>query len=136
MEKNPDNFRTIPKKPTFLKKRNQVIIMNLIMLDAFNDFAKGINFTLPQDTTTQALTLFNNPTIIIAAVILIVITIVLIFFLKKIMINSILGGLIWATSIFFFHVELPLIPSFVISVLFGPAGIGAMLLLKFFGLLV
>lgn len=110
--------------------------MNPIILDAFSDFASGINFQLPTESvTTQAINFVSNPTILIAAIILIAVTIFLLFFLKKIMVNSILGGLIWATSIFFFHVELPLIPSFVISVMFGPAGIGAMLLLKFFGLL-
>ncbi|MFA5931296.1 MAG: hypothetical protein WC821_03210 [archaeon] len=110
--------------------------MNPILLEGFNDFASGINFQVPTESvTTQAINFVSNPTVLVAAVILIVVTIFLLFFLKKIMINSILGGLIWGASIFFFHVELPLIPSFVISIMFGPAGIGAMLLLKFFGLL-
>jgi len=109
--------------------------MDTIILDLFTDFAKGVNFTMPTEPAAQAIQLLNNPTILIAAIILIGVTIFLLFFLKKVIINSILGGLIWGASIFFFHIELPLIPSFVIAVLFGPAGIGAMLLLKFFGLL-
>ncbi|MFA6269383.1 MAG: hypothetical protein WCW13_02000 [archaeon] len=111
--------------------------MNTILLEAFTDFAKAITFdTTAQPVTGAALNLLNNPTVLIAAGILIVVTIFLLFFLKKVIINSILGGLIWGVSVFVFNVQLPQIPSFVIAILFGPAGIGAMLILKFFGLIV
>jgi heme/copper-type cytochrome/quinol oxidase subunit 2 len=111
--------------------------MKAFVLDLFSDFAKGVNFeSAAEPVTTQAIQLLNNPTILIIAIILIAVTIFILFFLKKVIINSILGGIIWGVSTFIFHVDLPLIPSFVIAVLFGPAGIGAMLLLKFFGLLV
>lgn len=109
--------------------------MNYILLDLFNEFAKGMSFALPQ--TAASVTNFTfNPTILIIGVILIAATIFILFFLKKVITNSILGAVIWGLSIYFFHIELPLIPSFVISVIIGPAGIGTMLLLKFFGLLV
>ncbi len=111
--------------------------MSIVILDLFSDFAKGINFNQPvTDATNIGLSLVGNPTVLIIAIVLIAATIFLFFFLKKIITNSILGGIIWFVSIYIFHVQLPLVPSFVISVLFGPAGIGAMLLLKFFGLLV
>ncbi|VVB74715.1 Uncharacterised protein [uncultured archaeon] len=111
--------------------------MTLVLLDIFGDFAKGINFNQPvAEATNIGLSLIGNPTILIIGIVLIAVTIFLFFFLKKIITNSILGGIIWFASIYVFHVQLPVIPSFVISVLFGPAGIGAMLLLKFFGLLV
>jgi len=111
--------------------------MAQVLLDIFSDFAKGINFNQPvAEATNIGLSLIGNPTILIIGIVLIAVTIFLFFFLKKIITNSILGGIIWFVSIYIFHVQLPLIPSFVISVLFGPAGIGAMLLLKFFGLLV
>lgn len=87
------------------------------------------------ETASKAITLVNNPTILLIGIILIVITIAIIFFLKKIIINSILGFITWFIVTQFFHISLPLIPSLVISIIFGMAGIGAMLLLKFFGLL-
>lgn len=108
--------------------------MTYILLDVFNEFAKGMSFTLPQ--TNTALDLAFNPTILIIAIALIAATIFILFFLKKVITNSILGAIIWGISIYFFHIDLPLIPSFVISVIIGPAGIGTMLLLKFLGLLV
>jgi hypothetical protein len=109
--------------------------MNYIILDLFNEFAKGMSFTLPE-SASNAVSLAFNPTILIIGIILIIATIFILFFLKKVITNSILGAVIWGISIYFFHIELPLIPSFVISVIIGPAGIGTMLLLKFFGLLV
>jgi len=109
--------------------------MNYILLDVFNEFAKGMSFALPAAATT-ATNLAFNPTILIIGVILIVATIFILFFLKKVITNSILGAIIWGISIYYFNIQLPLIPSFVISVIVGPAGIGTMLLLKFFGLLV
>ncbi|MFA5125506.1 MAG: hypothetical protein WC462_00705 [archaeon] len=110
--------------------------MNALILDIFTEFAKGVNFgATAEPATTQAMQILNNPAILITAIILIAATIFILFFLKKVIINSVLGGIIWGVSVIVFHVELPLIPSFVIAILFGPAGMGAMLLLKFFGLL-
>lgn len=108
--------------------------MSSLILDLTNDFAKGMSFSLP-DPTIAAANLVANPTILVIGLVLIAATVFILFFLKKVITNSILGGVIWAISIYFFHAELPLIPSFVISVVVGPAGIGTMLLLKFFGLL-
>lgn len=109
--------------------------MNTIILDAFSDFAKGMSFTLPTEPTIQVANSLSNPLMLVAAVILIAVTIFLFFFLKNIIMNTILGGLLWAISTFVFNVQLPFIPSLVIALIFGPAGIGAMLILKFFGLL-
>jgi len=110
--------------------------MGAIILEAFTDFASGTIFGAAPDAAAQAINLINNPTVLVAGIILIAVTIFLLFFLKKVIVNSVLGGIIWIVSVVIFHVELPMIPSFVIAVIFGPAGIGAMLLLKFFGLLV
>jgi hypothetical protein len=107
--------------------------MQILLLDLFSDFAKGASFGFTEPTTSASL-LFN-PFVLGIGVALILATIFIIFFLKKVVTNSIIGGVIWFVSVFIFKVELPLLPSFVISVLFGPAGIGAMLLLKFFGML-
>ena len=108
--------------------------MDLILLNLFNEFAKGMSFSLPK--ASEAFSFLFNPTILLISIILIAVTIFILFFLKKVITNSILGGVTWFIVIYLFKIELPLIPSFVISVIIGPAGIGTMLLLKFFGLLI
>ena len=108
--------------------------MQLVMLDLFSDFAKGITFTQPAASATKAISVFSDPTLIIAAIILIAVTIFILFFLKKVIINSILGGIILLISYFGFGVQLPLLPSLAVSIIFGPAGVGVMIILKFLGL--
>ena len=106
--------------------------MNTLLLDVFTEFAKGMNFTLPTQTALAA-GLLSNPNVLVAGIALIVISIVIFFFLKKIIEHAIIGGIAWVLTIFVFQIPLPLIPSFVVAIIFGPAGIGVMLLLKFFG---
>ncbi len=111
--------------------------MNPILIDLFSDFASGMNFNQPIQQATQAgIQLVGNPTVIITAIILIAIGVAIFFFFKHIIGHVVFGGITWAIAIFFFHIELPLIPSFVIAIIFGPAGVGVMLALKFFGLLI
>ena len=59
--------------------------------------------------------------------------ILLMLFLKRIIENIILGLIAWTIIAFVFHVELPLIPTFIATILFGIGGIGAMLLAKLLG---
>lgn len=110
-----------------------------IAQSAFNDFAKNMSFDLANSATqgaaSAAVGLLMNPYALGMAVVLIGVTVFLLFFLKKIISNSILGAIMWVLSIYIFHVQLPTIPSFVISILFGPAGIGAMIMLKFLGII-
>lgn len=112
------------------------------MVLAFLDFGKNVSF-VPENTTQ---TIFTEATkvipfsieLVIIVLILIAITIFILFFLKKAIINSIIGGAIWFVAVFIFNVQLGpalLIPSFVISVLFGPAGIGTILLLVALGII-
>lgn len=107
--------------------------MNMIILDTFTDFAKGLTFSLPSTGANAAMSLASNPNVLIAGIVLVVVSVVILFFLKKFIEHAILGGIAWALAIFAFHIPLPLIPSLVIAVIFGPAGVGVMLLLKFFG---
>jgi len=72
---------------------------------------------------------------LIGAVILILITLGILNFIKNFIVNSVLGLIAWGLLIFAFDVQLPFIPSLVISIIFGPAGTGTLLLLKFFGVL-
>ena len=81
-----------------------------------------------------AMQLAGNPAILVGGIALIIIAILVFYFLKKIIINSALGVAAWLILTFVFNVELPFIPSLAISIIFGLAGIGAMLVMKFFGL--
>lgn len=112
------------------------------MVLAFLDFGKNASFV--PETATQ--TIYTEATkvipfsieLVILVLVLIAITIFIMFFLKKVIINSILGGAIWFVAVFIFNVQLGpalFIPSFVISVLFGPAGIGTILLLVAIGII-
>jgi hypothetical protein len=112
--------------------------MDLVLLDLATDFAKNVDFNSavqPATEVAKSAISFVDPAVLIAGIILIAVTIFLIVYLKKIIINSILGGILWAISVLVFHAELPLIPSFVVSIIFGPAGLGALIVLKFFGLI-
>ena len=82
----------------------------------------------------KGLQLAGNPTILAAGIVLIIAAVLIFVFLKKIVVNSIAGLIVWAIVSFVFHIELPFIPSLVISIVFGLAGIGALLLAKFMGL--
>jgi len=101
---------------------------------ATEGFAQGANFFTQTVQVTTGST-HNIWSLVIVGIALIIATIILLFFLKKILENSILGVVIWAASIFIFQVKLPMVPSFVVSVIFGPAGIGTMLLLYALGIL-
>ncbi len=112
------------------------MFMNLILLLNFflQGFAGDIDFNTPVVEEVASF-LPNSPLFIIIGIILIAITIFIIFFLKKFIINSVLGLAIWGTAVFILNIELPFIPSLVVSIIIGPAGIGTMLLLNAFGLL-
>ena len=101
---------------------NVAFLFFLSLVDDLNFFPKETSLPLP-------------PEFLIIGIILIIATIVIIFFLKKIIINSILGLIVWALAVFVFKVSLPLIPSLAVGIIFGPAGIGVMMALKVFGLL-
>jgi len=100
------------------------------VLDSIGNGAAGA----AESAGNAALSLVGNPLLLVGGIILVIAAFVIFFFLKKIIINSILGIIAWLILTFVFQVELPLIPSLAISVIFGLAGIGAMLVMKFFGM--
>ncbi|MDD4251047.1 MAG: hypothetical protein PHX27_02540 [Candidatus ainarchaeum sp.] len=110
------------------------MIKNLLNPFILN-FASDVDFTQP---IIEEVTSFlpSNFMLILIGIGLIIATIIIIFFLKKIIINSVIGLVIWGIALFVFNIPLPLIPSLVVSIIIGPAGIGTMLLLNAFGLLV
>ena len=77
--------------------------------------------------------LVNNPATIAIGIGLIVVTILVIVLFKQIIVNSVLGIIALAVLTLVFQVQLPFVPAIIASIVFGLAGIGAMLLLKFFG---
>ncbi len=83
----------------------------------------------------QALTttLAGNWTTLLLGLGLIAATVILVGYLKNLLANSVIGLVVWAVLHFLLHVQLPLVPSLVVSALFGLAGIGAMLVLRFLG---
>ena len=77
----------------------------------------------------------GNPALLIGGLVLVVAAVLIFVFLKKVIVNSILGIIAWGLLTFVFGVNLPFIPSLAVSIIFGLAGIGAMLVLRFFGLI-
>lgn len=78
--------------------------------------------------------LIGNPVALAGGIGLIIAAVVAFLFLKKIIINSILGIAAWVLLMYVFKIELPFIASLAVSIIFGLAGIGVMLVLRFFGL--
>jgi len=98
-----------------------------------NDLGEGATGAA-ENVGSAALQLAGNPVLLVGGIILVVAAVLIFLFLKKIIINSILGIAAWLLLTYLFHVELPFIPSLAVSIIFGLAGIGAMLVLRFFGL--
>ncbi|MBI2529976.1 MAG: hypothetical protein HYW05_02435 [Candidatus Diapherotrites archaeon] len=77
--------------------------------------------------------LAGNYWILIAAVALIVVTVIIFLVLRQIVINSVLGFVVWGIIHFVFNIELPFWPALVSAAIGGPAGIATVLILKFLG---
>jgi len=84
--------------------------------------------------TDKVINLVHNPKILILGVILIGVTLLIMYFLKKFIINSIIGviGLFILTLI---GIKLPFVITLIITAVFGLAGLGTVLILKFFGII-
>jgi hypothetical protein len=77
--------------------------------------------------------LASNPSILVVGVLLIAAAIVIFYFMKKLIVNSILGFVGWILLLVFVGIkEALIIPTLAVSVIFGLAGVGALLLLMFF----
>lgn len=63
---------------------------------------------------------------------LIGITVLLLGLLKNIILNSIIGALGFLLCYFVFGIKLPIVVTLVVSALFGPAGLGVMIILWLF----
>ena len=70
---------------------------------------------------------------LLAGIGLVALAIFLVFFLKRLIVNSILG-LVAFLVLKFLGVDLPFLLTLIVSILFGLAGVGTVLVLHFFGL--
>lgn len=105
------------------------------LFNMFFLFASDIDFTpVAEEATNIAIDLL--PFAIGAGILLIIGTVFIIFFLRRVIMNSVLGLIFWAIVVYGLQIPLPFIPSLIISLILGPAGIGAMLILNALGLLV
>ena len=109
--------------------------MNLIANLLFIAFSSVPNFAPDVNIGLETFMPVNPPIFMIVGIGLIIVTLFILFFLKKFIMNSIFGGIIWAIAVLVLKINLPIIPSLVVSIIIGPAGIGTMLLLNAFGLI-
>jgi len=86
-----------------------------------------------QGVTTGAINLVNNPVSLIIGIVLIAAAILIIVFFKIFFINGLIGlaGFIFCLLI---GIKLPFWLTVILSGIFGLAGLGLVLILKFFGI--
>ena len=104
------------------------------------DFTNLLGQTTSNMTAAASSVVAGNWAFLILGIILIVATIAILYFLKQVLVNSAVGLVAWIIVTYglpFFGVELslPFLPSLVVSAIFGLAGIGAMIVLAFMGLI-
>lgn len=74
-----------------------------------------------------------DPIYLVYAVILIVLTVIFIKILKNVIVNSIIGVVALLFLYYVLNIKLPFIITLIVTVIFGPAGLGVVLILRFFG---
>lgn len=88
--------------------------------------------TLPIDTVTN--TIAGNVSWLVIGIIFFAAAALVIHFLKNLVVNAVLGVVGWALLTYVFHVAMPFYPSLFVSAIFGLAGLGAMVVLGFLGI--
>ncbi|MFH0954732.1 MAG: hypothetical protein V1777_01360 [Candidatus Micrarchaeota archaeon] len=83
----------------------------------------------------QALAFVGDPAILIFGIVLVIAAVLILYFLKQFLVNSILGVVAWVILNFVFNIHLPFWLSLIVGVIFGLAGIGVLLVLRFLGIL-
>ncbi len=100
---------------------------------ALNGMAEAGTETLKEGLGAAA-SFAGEPAVLVIGILLIVGAVAIFFFLKKIIANTIAGLVVLAIIYFVFKISLPLLPTLAVTVVFGLAGIGSMLVLHFLGL--
>jgi len=104
------------------------------MLETLPEIGAGLGEKAIEESGKQAAALISNPLVLGVGIAFVIIAILIIVFMKKIILNSILGVAAWVILTVIFKIELPFLPSIAVSLVFGLAGIGVMLILKFAGI--
>ncbi len=77
----------------------------------------------------------GDPAILAAGIGLIIAAAIVFYYVKQIVVNSLLGIIAWTVLNYGLNVQLPFWASLMVSIIFGLAGVGAMLVLRFLGIL-
>jgi hypothetical protein len=77
----------------------------------------------------------GDPAILAAGIGLIIVAAIVFYYVKQIIVNSLLGIVAWAVLSYGLNVQLPFWASLIVSIIFGLAGVGVMLVLRFLGIL-
>ena len=85
---------------------------------------------------TQAVSgLAGNLSWLVVGIVLFVGAVIVLYFLKNVIVNTVLGLIAWAILTYVFQVQLPFWASLIVSAIFGLAGIGALVVLAFLGII-
>ena len=93
----------------------------------------GMPTGMPPAVDDAVQTLVGNWQVLLIGIVLIIATIIIVTYLKNIIANSVIGLVAWAIVVYLFKISLPFVPSLAVSAIFGLAGIGVMLILRFMG---
>ena len=83
----------------------------------------------------SANSVLHNPKILIIGVVLIVVAFVALYILKNILLNSIVGIAGFLICNYLLGISLPFTATMIVSAIFGAAGLGVILVLKFIGII-
>lgn len=73
----------------------------------------------------------GDPVLLVVGIVLIIGAVLIFTLLKKIIVNSVLGLIVFGIIQFVIGIQLPFIPTLIVTAIFGLAGIGVMLVLHF-----
>jgi hypothetical protein len=82
-----------------------------------------------------ASSLLHNPKALIIGIILIIAAVVILAVLKNILLNSIIGVAGFLICNYLLGISLPFSATIIVSAIFGAAGLGVILVLKFIGII-
>ncbi|MFH1663648.1 MAG: hypothetical protein ABH986_02475 [archaeon] len=90
---------------------------------------------LSNTAAETASSFIGDPSVLVIGIVLIIAAVILFMVIKKVLVNSIAGLIVLGIVKFVFGINLPFIPALIITAIFGLGGIGAMLVLRFLGVL-
>jgi len=105
-----------------------------IPAEALNELGQQTG-NIAGDAGSAAMQFAGNPMVLAGGIGLVIAAALVFFFIKKVIINSVLGAIVWAIIYFGLGIKLPAIASLAVSIIFGPAALGVMLVLRFFGII-